>query len=63
MPSGRLPKAVTTQANQPSAGAIGRSRSRPLAPSGGELTRIGKDQSPTRGEAAALAALRSELGG
>lgn len=63
MPVGRPRAAVTTQANQSSAGSMGRSRSRPLGPSGGELARLGQDQSPTRGEAAALAALRGELGG
>lgn len=63
MPSGRPRAGVTTQANQPSAGRIGRSRGKPLAPVGGELARMGRDQRPTRGEAAALAALRGELGG
>ncbi len=63
MSAGRPRAGVTTQANQPSAGAVGRSRKLPLAPTGGELARIGRDQTPTRGEAAALAALRAELGG
>lgn len=63
VPRSRPRTGLTTQANQSQAGSVGPSRRNPLAPTGGELARIGRDQSPTRGEAAALAALRAELGG
>lgn len=63
VPRSRPRATVAPIGNAASAGAVGPSRSRPLVPSGGELARIGRDQKPTRGEAAGLDALRVQLGG
>lgn len=62
MPAGRVPRRPATVANYPSAGTIpATSSSKRYAP-GGELAAFADRQSPTPGEAAALAALNVQLG-
>lgn len=54
---------IATVANRTQAGTVPSGGHGALAAGDGVLARLGQDQSPTRGEAAALAALNAELGG